>query len=244
MILAAGLGTRLMPLTQRMPKALAPVNGTPMLGWTVSWLRRNGIDKIIVNVHHLAEQVIGYLKGFGDRGIEIAISDEREALLDTGGAIVKARWFLDGTEPFLVINTDVIVPVRLAEMIAFHYRQGAVATLAVCDRPASRRLLFDRDGVLSGWEDIRSGDRILARNADELRPKAFSGLHIIQPEFYGFNDMQGSFSVIRAYLKLAVSKRIRCYEHPAEGFFDLGDARKIEKAGQFMKDNPEMFPRP
>ncbi len=158
MLFAAGLGTRLRPLTDDRPKALVEVNGTPLLEIAIHRLIVAGCREIIVNVHHFAEQIIGFLKKNDHFGIRIAISDEREALLETGGGLKKAAWFFDDEKPFLVCNTDVLTNLDLQKFYQKHLESGALATLAVRNRPSSRSFLFDETMRLTGWQNTKTGE--------------------------------------------------------------------------------------
>ena len=154
MIFAAGLGTRLRPLTDNMPKALVPVAGKPMLERVILRLKEAGFNEITVNIHHFGEQIIDFLRAHDNFGTEIHISDERGMLLDTGGGIKKARPFLDGQEPFLVHNADILTDIDLAGLYRHHLESDAESTLLVSERKTSRYLLFDDDYHLHGWINI------------------------------------------------------------------------------------------
>lgn len=151
MIFAAGLGTRLKPLTDNMPKALVPVAGIPMLERVILRLKENGFDNITVNIHHFGQQIIDFLNAHNNFGVQIHISDERDLLLDTGGAIRKARPFLDGNEPFLVHNADILTDIDLRTFYQYHLDNHAEASLLVSKRKTSRYLLFDQHYQLKGW---------------------------------------------------------------------------------------------
>lgn len=243
LILAAGLGTRLMPLTSTTPKALVKVNGMTLLEITVRKLAAAGFNEIIVNVHHHANQVIDFLNGFLLPGTYIAISDETEQLLDTGGAILKARWFLDGKEPFLVHNVDVISNTSLHQLHSDHINRRALATLSVMERQTRRYFLFDRDLRLCGWTDTSTGEIQWADKPDlEVKKLAFSGIHMISPEIFNVLEEKGRFSVIDSYLKLASKYLI--YGHVQDGltWFDLGKPEQIEVVSKFLNDHPDFIP--
>ena len=158
MIFAAGLGTRLRPLTDHMPKALVPVAGKPMLERVILRLKEAGFNEITVNIHHFGEQIIDFLRAHDNFGTEIHISDERGMLLDTGGGIKKARPFLDGQEPFLVHNADILTDIDLAGLYRHHLESDAESTLLVSERKTSRYLLFDDDYHLHGWINKSTGE--------------------------------------------------------------------------------------
>ena len=145
MILAAGLGTRLKPFTLSHPKVLLPVGNYTLLELTIRYLKKHGVTELIINVHHFADQVIDYLESNQGFGLPYHISDEREALMNTGGGLVHARKFLEGDEPFILTGSDVLTGLNLSEMVRFHVKHQPLVTLAVKDRPTSRSLIFDRD---------------------------------------------------------------------------------------------------
>ncbi len=203
MVLAAGLGTRLRPLTNDRPKALVELGGRTLLEITLARLREFGIREVIVNTHHFAGLLVQYLKAHNNFGMQIEVSRE-EVLLDTGGGLKKASWFLkgDSDEPFVLHNVDVLSTIDLARVIAAHRRNGALATLAVQDRRTSRYLLFDSDLQLCGR---RTDEDEIVREASRLIPLAFSGIHVLSPRIFQLMKEHGVFSIIDVYLRLAGS---------------------------------------
>jgi NDP-sugar pyrophosphorylase family protein len=245
LILAAGLGTRLMPLTASKPKALVEINGKTLLEITIRKLVAEGFDEIIVNVHHHALQVIDYLDNSRFENIIIVISDETQELLDTGGAILKAKWFLEGDEPFLVHNVDLISNISLKQLIAEHKKRGGMAILSVIDRETKRYFLFDTDLRLTGWTDISTGDIRWAGEPEEFAINlAFSGIHVISPEIFSLMKEKGRFSIIDTYLKLASTHPIYGLKQEGATWFDLGKPEQIEVVAQFLNDNPDFIPKP
>jgi NDP-sugar pyrophosphorylase family protein len=207
MILAAGLGTRLRPLTNDRPKALVTIAGRTLLELTLSRLRSFGVREVIVNTHHHAEMIDDYLKAHDNFGMRIDISKEEE-LLDTGGGLKKAAGFFlqegaDAQEPFILHNVDVISTIDLARMLRVHKEQDALATLAVQERETSRYLLFDQNSQLCGRQAGRAGKPEFARSASEAHALAFSGIHIISPRMLEKMTEEGAFSIITTYMKLA-----------------------------------------
>ncbi len=211
MVFAAGLGTRLKPLTDTMPKALVPVYGQPLIYHVLSKLCAAGYDDITVNVHHFAEQIKDYLASH-DFGADIHISDESAQLLETGGGIKHARPFLEG-EPFLVHNVDIISNLDL-EWFRSLVRPGALSTLLVSERSTQRYLLFDDDMRLCGWTNLASGETISPYPelcVEECRKYAFGGIHIMSPEIFGVFDefdCPERFSIIELYLKACLRYNI------------------------------------
>jgi NDP-sugar pyrophosphorylase family protein len=189
MVLAAGLGTRLRPLTDTRPKALVEISGRTLLEITLERLRLSGIDEVIINVHHFAEMMVDYLKAKNDFGMRIQVSRE-DVLLDTGGGLKKAAWFFrDDAEPLVLHNVDVITTIDLRRMTEYHLDMGALATLAVQDRPTSRPLAFDENLHLRG-----RGPGL-----------AFAGIHVISPRLLRMLSEKGAFSIIDSYVRLAAA---------------------------------------
>lgn len=205
MVLAAGLGTRLRPLTDDRPKALVTLGRRTLLEITLERLRSFGVSEVIVNTHHFADRMHEYLRAHGNFGMRIEISHE-EALLDTGGGLKKAAWFFleDGSdEPFLVHNVDVLSTIDLGRMAAFHRERNALATLAVAERATSRYLLFDERGELCGRRAGRDGEPEMVRAAAGTEALAFAGIHVLSPRIFAKLDEEGAFSIVPAYLRLA-----------------------------------------
>jgi NDP-sugar pyrophosphorylase family protein len=229
MILAAGLGTRMKPLTDTKPKALIEVAGKTLLEIVIQNLIKYGFDEIIVNVHHFADQIIAFLNRKNSFNIRIEISDESGELLDTGGGLKKASRFFDDGQPFLVHNVDVITDMDLSRMMKFHFEKEALVTLAVRKRETSRYLLFDNSMQLCGWTNVKTGEvknAITGRNTDRY---AFSGIHIIDPVFFNLVSEKRKFYIIDEYLKLAKNSKIAGFDHSDSLWFDIGkpDSLKI-----------------
>lgn len=230
MIFAAGLGTRLRPLTNNLPKALFEIKGKPLLEITIDKLIQNGFDEIIVNVHHFAEQVIYFLtkKKFNAK---IGISDESDKLLDTGGGLKKAKWFFDDGEPFLLHNVDIISDINLNEFYKIHLKNKSIATLAVQKRKSSRYLLFDEDNFLCGWENVKTGEKIISKNKYPLSRLAFSGIHVVDPKLFSYFPNKEIFSIIDVYLNAARKEKIKLFLHNDSFWQDIG---KIEDLNQYI----------
>jgi MurNAc alpha-1-phosphate uridylyltransferase len=244
MILAAGLGTRLLPVTQKLPKALVQVNGFPLLAILLNKLIKSGFNEIIINVHHKAEQVVQFLHDKKIGGANIAISDESGQLLDTGGGIKKARWFLDGKEPFLVHNVDVISEIDLVNLAAAHRSGGNLVTLAVASRKSGRYLLIDNDSRLCGWLNVNTGEKKMAIDTgNPLREMAFSGIHMISPAIFELMSETGKFSIIDSYLRLAAHHPIRAFDQTSTPWFDIGKKEGFASAEIFLKNHPESLPQ-
>lgn len=232
MILAAGLGTRLRPLTDKRPKALVEVAGQTLLEIALRRLASFGIREVIVNVHHFADMVIEYLKKNDDFGMRIEISRE-EFLLDTGGGLKKAAWFFEEIqEPFILHNVDVLSTIDLNRMLEFHQKNRALVTLAVQDRKTSRYLLFDEHNQLRGR---RAGNQPseLANSAADVQALAFSGIHVISPRLLGMLSEEGAFSIIDSYLRLAGrGETIVAFRADEYYWRDLGKPENVAQATQ------------
>ena len=245
MIFAAGLGTRLKPLTDTMPKALVPICGQPLLYHVITKLVQAGYDQIVVNVHHFPDQIIDYLKAH-DFGVRIDISDERDFLRETGGGIRYAKNLLldfgDETTipcevnmPFLVHNVDIVSNLDLRWFREQH-RPGSMATLVVSERKTQRYFLFDEDNRLRGWTNLATGEvRSPYRDIDpeKCRKLAFSGIHLISPEIFdAFERLQMGerFSIVDFYLKACAEYPIYGVVPPDFTMVDVGKKETLSEA--------------
>ncbi len=231
MILAAGEGTRLKPLTDNIPKALLEIKGKPLLEHTINYLKHFGVDEIIINVHHFAEQIIDWLKSKKNFNIRIEISDETDMLLDTGGGLKKASWFFDDDSPFLLTTVDVITNLNLEKLYEFHIKSGALVTLAVKNRPSTREFLFDKDYSLCGWKSNITGERNILVKEDNVKHSiAFSTIHVISPAIFELITEEGPFPVTGLYLRLAKEQIIKGFVHDESFWMEFGRIENIEKA--------------
>ena len=240
MVLAAGLGTRLRPLTNDRPKALVEVSGRTLLEITLSRLREFGIHDVIINVHHHADMVVRRVKAASAFGMNIEFSRE-EILLDTGGGLKQAAWFLSDKgshEPFILHNVDVVSNIDLGQMVQFHNANKALATLAVQDRKTSRYLLFNKQGGLCGRRFVKEQKTEMARPAQQITELAFSGIHIISPRIFSLLTEEGVFSIVPPYLRLAgEGEKIMAFRADKYYWQDLGKTENIRQAEQDMKAN-------
>lgn len=234
LLFAAGLGTRLRPLTDDRPKALVAVNGQPLLGHALAYLQAQGVREVVVNIHHFGALVLEYLDQHAPDGLRVRISDERAQVLETGGGLLQAAPLLQGDEPIVLYNVDVLTNLSLSRLLERHRATGALATLAVRRRASSRYLLFDDNGRLSGWRHEGTGEERLVRAAGAYRPFAFSGVHIVAPRLLERIPQRGVFSIIESYLSLAESEPIYAYPHDADYWFDVGSPTKLEAAETFL----------
>ena len=235
MILAAGLGTRLKPFTDKHPKALAIVNGKSLLQRNIEYLQNFGINEVVVNVHHFAGKVITAIKNNNGFGSNIIVSDETEEILETGGAIKKASWFFQGNEPFILMNVDVLTDMDMDLMIKQHITQKPLATLAVTTRKTSRYFLFDEVDNLCGWKNEYTGEQKMSKEIICHTQKAFSGIHIIAPEIFSLIKQEGKFSIIDVYLELCKTRPIMAFDHSTSKFVDVGRPESILQAEQMFE---------
>jgi NDP-sugar pyrophosphorylase family protein len=239
-ILAAGLGTRLKPITDSLPKALVEVDGKPLLRIVTEKLIKSGFDRIIINLHHFAAQIIDYVRSMNSFGVEIVFSDETGSLLDTGGGLKKAAWFLQGSEPFLVHNVDILTDLDLSLLLKHHSGSDSLATLAVQNRISSRYFLFDGKDNLCGWENEKSGIINITRDpSGNLRKLAFSGIHAASPNLLKLMPGEERFSLVDLYLSLASYSRITYFEHTESYFLDLGKIENLAEAEKHLKTSRE-----
>ncbi len=240
MVLAAGLGTRLRPLTDDRPKALVEVAGRTMLEITLVRLRTLGVHEVIINVHHFADMVVDYLRANQTFGMRVEISRE-DVLLDTGGGLRKAAWFFredsaGRDEPFIVHNVDVISTIDLGRMVQFHAERQALATLAVQDRATSRYLLFDPKLQLCGRRSGREGSPELVRPSPQVQALAFSGIHVISPRIFAMMTEEGAFSIITSYLRLSAEENIVAFRADEYYWRDLGRPENLVLAAGDLKE--------
>ena len=239
MVFAAGIGERLKPLTNEMPKALVPVNGKPMLEHIILKLKAAGFLQLVINVHHFADQIIQFLQTNNNFGLKIEISDERNYLLDTGGGIKQAAQFLSGKEPFLVHNVDIFSNVDLKAMYEYHLASDSLATLLVSSRSSTRQLLFDRKENLSGWQNTETGEiKSAYPDFDIAKHKefAFGGIHVISPKIFEWMDeWTGKFSIINFYLSVCPKHPIRYYTTNDLDLMDVGKPETLAEAERLSK---------
>lgn len=243
MIFAAGLGTRLRPLTNTLPKALVPIAGRPMLEHVILKLKASGFDDITVNIHHLGQQIIDFLKANDNFGVSIHISDERGNLLDTGGGIKKARAFLDNdSEPFLVHNVDILSNVDLKDLFSHHVGSGCKATVLVSQRQTSRYLVFDVQNRLCGWINKKTGEtkpQDFVYDENQHQCLAFSGIHVLSPEIFRLMEAPcwgDKFSIIDFYLSACRSINICGYVDSGLQLIDIGKPETLVEAEQFINN--------
>jgi NDP-sugar pyrophosphorylase family protein len=226
MILAAGLGTRFKPWTDKHPKALAVINGKSLLQRNIEYLQKAGIFELVVNVHHFAGQITDTLKKSKGWGSDIIISDETNEVLETCGGLLKASPYLhDGT--FVLMNVDVLTGLDLTAMIEAHKKLMPLATLGTTSRKTSRYFLFDHLDNLCGWENIKTGEQKIVRTTADKYQRAFSGIHVIDPRIFSLIGQRGKFSMVDVYLGLAAGQIIKSFDHSSTSFIDVGKPEAV-----------------
>ena len=235
MILAAGLGTRLKPLTDSTPKGLIKIKDNTLLELQINKLKSEGFDQIIINVHHFAEQIRNYLEQKNFSNCKIEISDESNLLLDTGGGLKNASHFFFDRKPFLVYNVDILSNISLKKLMDCHIDSKSLATLAVQDRESSRKFLFDENNFLSGWTNERTGEKIISRNSlAELKAMSFSGIQIVDPKIFKYFPEKNVFSLIEFYLTAAKDEKIFGYVHNDDEWIDVGKINDLSNAENLL----------
>ena len=238
LIFAAGIGSRLQPITNEVPKALAEICGVTLLEIAVRKLKSAGCDKIVINVHHFPDKIISFIHSKNNFGIDIHISDERELLLETGGGLRKAGKYLSKQEPFFIYNVDIVSTIDLIKLYNTNIRSQAIATLAVTNRTNSRRLLFSPDNILYGWENISTGEIKMSRKKVKgLKEMSFSGIQVVRPEIFNFMPDKEVFSIIELYLNIAGIQAINSFDHSDTSWIDVGNPENLA----YVNKNPEMF---
>ena len=238
MIFAAGLGTRLKPLTDHMPKALVPVAGKPMLEHVIRKLIAAGCDEIVINVHHFADQIIDFIKANNNFGITIHISDETDMLLDTGGGIKKASSFFN--EPFLIHNVDILSNVDLKSLYEYHLTSGNDATLLVSPRKTVRYLLFDEENHLCGWvnkDTLQTKPEGFVYQPEVQKEYAFSGIHIVSPSLFNYmgENWIGKFPIMDFYLQTCQEAKLGGYAKEDLQLIDIGKPETLAVAEDFIR---------
>lgn len=242
MIFAAGMGKRLQPLTDHTPKALIPVGGKPMLEHIILKLKSAGFDQLVINVHHLGEQIIQFLQTNQNFGIDIIISDESDYLRDTGGGIQHAEKFLRGNEPFLIHNVDILSDINLTDLYQQHLKNNSLATLLVSKRKTSRYLLFNKENKLCGWRNRETGEVKSFYpyfEPEQYNEYAFSGIHVLSPKiFEKMEDWTGKFSIIQLYLSICGRNDIHAFPVDNLKILDIGKPETLALADEWLHQTP------
>lgn len=234
-IFSAGLGTRFKPWTDHHPKALAPVNGKPLLQRNIEYLQQYGIRDVVVNVHHFPDQIIEAVKTNNGWGSNVMISDESDSVLETGGGLLKAADLLRSNEPFISINADILTNLNITKLLEYHKKQEALISFGVTTRPSSRNLLFDENYRLVGWknnqtEEYRMANKSLSGREPNIIARSYSCVVVYQPEVLDLITQRGKFSVIDVYLDLGGTHKIMGYDHSGDLLVDVGKPDSVAKA--------------
>jgi NDP-sugar pyrophosphorylase family protein len=226
-IFAAGLGTRFKPWTDEHPKALAMVNGKSLLQRNIEYLQQYGITEVVVNVHHFANQIKEAIKENDGWGSNISISDETKEVLETGGGLMKAQYLLEGDEPFISLNVDILTNLDLGKLIAYHQQHRPLITMGVTNRKSSRVLLFDEGNRLCGWKNAQTGEEKISIPKPNLIERAYSCVVVYEPKIFSLIQQQGKFSIIAAYLDLAAANSIIGFDHSGDKLVDVGKPESV-----------------
>lgn len=237
MILAAGLGTRLQPLTNSIPKALIKINGYTVLELQIRKLKSFGFNNIIINIHHHANLIVDYLKINSNFGCKIDLSDESEQLLDTGGGLKKAAHFFSDSSPFLVHNVDIITNLNLNRFFDHHKKENDITSLAVMERKSSRYFVFDEENFLVGWKNEKTEEsKVVRKPIGKIKLMAFSGIQIVEPKIFKYFPDKDIFSLVDLYLAAARQGKVTAFNHTDDIWFDLGKKENLPKAEKILRD--------
>lgn len=228
MIFAAGLGTRFKPWTDKHPKALALVNGKSLLQRNIEYLKHYGIKDVVVNVHHFSNQIIDAIKQNNGWGSNIAISDETDEVLETGGGLLKAKDLLNNDQPFITLNADFLTDLNLNKLLSFHKEKKGLISFGITNRKSSRNFLFDEDNRLCGWMNSTTGEKRISIDKPNLKPMAYSCVVVFEPTVFDLIPQRGKFSLVDTYLSLAAQQHpIYGYDHTGDKLVDVGKPESV-----------------
>lgn len=234
MIFAAGMGTRLKPFTDNHPKALAQVNGVPLLERNIKYLQSYGIKDFVINIHHFGGQILAFLGENDNFGANIEISNESDELLETGGGLLFAKRFLENEKTFLIMNVDILTDLNITNLINIHELKGGMVTLAVSDRDSTRKLMFNDKMYLKGWKNLTTNKKTVVGGIFKLRELAFSGVHCVNSEIFTKITRTGKFSIMDEYLDLMKEDIIIGYQHTAN-LIDVGKPESVAEAEKLFR---------
>lgn len=234
MIFAAGLGTRFKPWTDSHPKALAMVNGKSLLQRNIEYLQQYGINDVVVNVHHFADQIIEAVNKNNGWGSNIIISDETDEVLETGGGLLKANALLQGDEPFFTLNADFLTDLNLTALLNYHRQKKGLISFGITARKSSRNFLFDEDNRLCGWMNTATGEKRIAIDKTGLKPMAYSCVVVFEPTVFEWIPQRGKFSLVDTYLSLAAAHPIYGYDHTGDRLVDVGKPESVAVAANMF----------
>ena len=234
MIFAAGMGTRLQPFTDNHPKALAQVNGVPLLERNIKYLQSYGINDFVINIHHFGGQILAFLAENDNFGANIEISNESDELLETGGGLLFAKRFLENEKTFLIMNVDILTDLNITNFINIHELKGGMVTLAVSDRDSTRKLMFNDKMYLKGWKNLITNKKTVVGGIFKLRELAFSGVHCVNSEIFTKITRTGKFSIMDEYLDMMKDDIIIGYQHTAN-LIDVGKPESVAEAEKLFR---------
>ena len=234
MIFAAGMGTRLQPFTDNHPKALAQVNGVPLLERNIKYLQSYGINDFVINIHHFGGQILAFLAENDNFGANIEISNESDELLETGGGLLFAKRFLENEKTFLIMNVDILTDLNITNFINIHELKGGMVTLAVSDRDSTRKLMFNDKMSLKGWKNLTTNKKTVVGGIFKLRELAFSGVHCVNSEIFTKITRTGKFSIMDEYLDMMKEDIIIGYQHTAS-LIDDGKPESVAEAEKLFR---------
>ena len=234
MIFAAGMGTRLQPFTDTHPKALAQVNGVPLLERNIKYLQSYGINDFVINIHHFGGQILAFLAENDNFGANIEISNESDELLETGGGLLFAKRFLENEKTFLIMNVDILTDLNITNFINIHELKGGMVTLAVSDRDSTRKLMFNDKMYLKGWKNLTTNKKTVVGGIFKLRELAFSGVHCVNSEIFTKITRTGKFSIMDEYLDMMKEDIIIGYQHTAN-LIDVGKPESVAEAEKLFR---------
>ena len=234
MIFAAGMGTRLQPFTDNHPKALAQVNGVPLLERNIKYLQSYGINDFVINIHHFGGQILAFLAENDNFGANIEISNESDELLETGGGLLFAKRFLENEKTFLIMNVDILTDLNITNFINIHELKGGMVTLAVSDRESTRKLMFNDKMYLKGWKNLTTNKKTVVGGIFKLRELAFSGVHCVNSEIFTKITRTGKFSIMDEYLDMMKEDIIIGYQHTAN-LIDVGKPESVAEAEKLFR---------
>ena len=234
MIFAAGMGTRLKPFTDNHPKALAQVNGVPLLERNIKYLQSYGINDFVINIHHFGGQILAFLAENDNFGANIEISNESDELLETGGGLLFAKRFLENEKTFLIMNVDILTDLNITNFINIHELKGGMVTLAVSDRDSTRKLMFNDKMYLKGWKNLTTNKKTVVGGIFKLRELAFSGVHCVNSEIFTKITRTGKFSIMDEYLDMMKEDIIIGYQHTAS-LIDDGKPESVAEAEKLFR---------
>lgn len=234
MIFAAGMGTRLQPFTDNHPKALAQVNGVPLLERNIKYLQGYRINDFVINIHHFGGQILAFLAENDNFGANIEISNESDELLETGGGLLFAKRFLENEKTFLIMNVDILTDLNITNFINIHELKGGMVTLAVSDRDSTRKLMFNDKMYLKGWKNLTTNKKTVVGGIFKLRELAFSGVHCVNSEIFTKITRTGKFSIMDEYLDMMKEDIIIGYQHTAN-LIDVGKPESVAEAEKLFR---------